>query len=131
MGTELDRKQETAQVEDRSHRGPVMCPRTDIRESEDHFSIEVDLPGVAPKDVDLQVEGDDLRVTATRGDAGGTEGQDRMYLVRERRNGTYARVFHLGALVDRESIEGKLSDGVLRIRVSKHKNAMPRRIAIN
>ena len=127
MGTEIDTKQEPTQVQNRVHRGPVICPRTDIREAEDHFSIEVDLPGVAAKDVDLQVEEDALRITATRGDVPA----DRTYLVRERRNGTYSRVFHLGSMVDRESIEGKLVDGVLLVRIQKRASAMPRRIAIN
>ena len=42
-------------------------PKTDIAEFDDHFSIEVELPGVAADQVDLQVEDDTLRLTARRG----------------------------------------------------------------
>jgi HSP20 family protein len=130
QGTEIETKQTTAQAEKIENRGPVMCPRTDVREIEDHYSVEVDLPGVAPSDVDIQIEDDELRVTATRSDSREAEGQNRNYLMRERVIGTYSRAFRLGNQIDRENIEAKLNDGVLRIRLLKHKSALPRRIAV-
>jgi HSP20 family protein len=102
-------------------------PRVDIRELDDHVVVEVELPGVAADKVDLQVEDDELRLTAEKP---GTNGKGGAYLVRERRHGTYSRVFHLGEQVDRDAISGELSEGVLRIRVPKQANALPRKISI-
>ncbi len=128
-GTEIETNRTESQTEERENRGPVMIPRADIRETGDHFSVEIELPGVTSKDLDLQVVEDELRITATRNSHEEKE-KGSAYLIRERRNGTYSRVFRLGALIDREGIEGKMADGVLQIRLPKHKNALPRRIAI-
>jgi len=124
-------------------------PRTDIAEFDDHFSIEVELPGVAADQVDLQVDGDTLTLTARRGGKetpekteGGESAQDAQnahavhsarpvrQLVRERRLGTYVRTFHLGTLVERTGIQGKLTDGVLTIRLPKAVSALPRKITV-
>ena len=104
----------------------TFAPRTDIKELDDHFTIEVELPGVSSDHVDLQVEGDELRLTATRN--GKTEGA---YLTRERAAGIYTRVFRLGETVDLEGIRGEMTDGILRIRLPKAARALPRKITIN
>jgi len=104
----------------------TLSPRADIHEHEDHIAITLDLPGVPADQVDLQVEGDELRLTAKRSN-GTTQGD---YLVRERLDGTYCRVFRLGNLVDRDGIEGKATNGVLQIRIPKSVEALPRKIAV-
>ncbi len=110
--------------------GHCFYPKTDIAEFDDHFSIEVELPGVTADQVDLQVEDDILRLTAKRG-APETETEEKTnHLVRERRRGTYVRTFHLGTLVERDGIQGNLKDGVLTIHLAKAVNALPRKITI-
>jgi HSP20 family protein len=107
-----------------------LCPPADITERDDHFSIEVELPGVHSDQVDLQVDEDELRLVAVRGD--GLRGSpSSTYLEKERAEGTFARVFRLGPFVDRQGIQGTLTDGVLRILVPKAAAAMPRRISIH
>jgi HSP20 family protein len=103
----------------------ALAPRTDIKEMDDHFAIEVELPGVSSDHVDLQVENDELRLTAKRN--GKTDGT---YLSRERLAGTYTRVFRLGEMVDSDAIQGEMTDGILRIRLPKAARALPRKIAI-
>ncbi len=92
--------------------GPCYYPRTDIAESDEAFAIEVELPGVAADQVDLQVEDEVLRLSA------------------KHKRGTYVRTFHLGTLVNREGIEANLKDGVLTIRLPKAAGALPRKITI-
>jgi HSP20 family protein len=110
--------------------GRCFYPKTDIAEFDDHFSIEVELPGVTADQVDLQVEDDILRLTAKRGAPEAETEATTNHLVRERRRGTYVRTFHLGTLVERDGIQGNLKDGVLTIRLAKAVNALPRKIAI-
>jgi HSP20 family protein len=104
----------------------TFAPRTDIKEMDDHFAIEVELPGVSSEQVDLQVEGDELRLTATRN--GKTDGE---YLTRERVAGRFTRVFRLGETVDLEGIRGEMVDGILRIHIPKAARVLPRKITIN
>lgn len=109
---------------------PGLRPRTDIAEYGDRFEIEMELPGVAPEKVDLQIDNDELKITAERVTTG-TEENGHQVLVRERRPGTFTRTFQLGNAIDRERIEGKLADGVLRIRLPKSAAALPRKIQVN
>ena len=101
-------------------------PRVDMRELDDHVVVEVEIPGVAADKVDLQVEGDELRLTATKTVV--VDGAN--YLVQERRYGTYCRVFQLGEHVNRDAIDAEVADGVLRIRVPKQATSLPRKISI-
>jgi HSP20 family protein len=126
--TETENRPETRTLEQKSGWEPTYVPRTDILEHDEHYEIVVELPGVAPDAIDLQVEKHDLRVTATR--RAPENGNARAYLLRERRNGTFVRTFHLGDMVDRNAVEAKMEDGILRIRVPKAVQALPRKIAI-
>jgi HSP20 family molecular chaperone IbpA len=128
---EIDKMQSTATEKrvdrKRDHWEWTIQPRVDIRELDDHVVVEVELPGVATDKVDLQVEDDELRLTAPKASASNEAGS---YLVRERRHGTYSRIFRLGEQVDQDAISGDMSDGVLRIRVPKQANALPRKVSI-
>jgi len=124
-GTEIEKRNETRE----NCCEPALTPRTDIAEYDDRFEIEVELPGVAPEKVDLQVEEDELRLSAERpGLAGDTKGLD--YMLRERRPGVYCRTFQLGSQADSNGIQGQMTDGVLRIRIPKAVHCLPRRITI-
>lgn len=112
-----------------NHWEPTYIPRTDVVEQDQHYEIVVELPGVASDAVDLQVEKDELRLVATkRGHESGNG--DTNYLLRERRTGSYARVFRLGEVVDRDRIEANMKDGVLLVRVPKAVHALPRKISV-
>jgi len=111
-----------------NHWEPTYIPRTDVVEQDQHYEIVVELPGVASDGIDLQVEKDELRLVATKR---GTEAGSGNYLLRERRTGTYTRVFRLGEVVDRDRIDASIVDGVLRVRVPKAVHALPKKIAVS
>jgi HSP20 family protein len=118
-----------------SHWEPTYIPRTDIVEQDQHYEIVMELPGVAPESIDLKIEKNELRLTAAKrapesGDGNGNANGDRKYLLRERRTGSYARVFRLGEVVDKDGIDARMVDGVLHVRIPKAANALPRKIAI-
>ncbi len=108
----------------------VLRPRTDIAEYGDRFEITMELPGVAVEKVGLQIENDELRISAER-ETAATSDNGHQILVRERRRGTFARTFQLGPAIDRDRIEGQMADGVLRIRLPKSAAVLPRKIQVN
>ena len=118
---------ETRKDMERNRQEWTVQPRVDTRELDDHVVVELELPGVAADKVDLQVEDDELRLTAQKPRLNGDAGS---YVVKERRYGTYSRVFRLGEHVDRDAIGAEMTDGVLRIRVPKQATALPRKISI-
>ncbi|MGW2722696.1 Hsp20/alpha crystallin family protein [Streptomyces sp. NPDC001492] len=92
------------------------------------FFVELDLPGVDPESVDLDVEDNVLTVRAERKPTYG-EGTDKV--ITERPAGTFSRQLFLGDTLDSERIEAAYEAGVLRLRIPVAEQAKPRKIAIS
>ena len=104
----------------------VAMPPTDILEREDGFHIFMDLPGVAPEDLAIDLEQNELTVRAKSSyDAG-----ENQALRSEFNPVSYKRVFTLSDMVDRENIKAVIKDGVLDLFLPKAESMKPRRIEI-
>ncbi|MGY1776723.1 Hsp20/alpha crystallin family protein [Geodermatophilus sp. SYSU D00804] len=101
-------------------------PLADVEETEDAWSVEIELPGVTRDDVDIELS--DRRVTV----AGEVRQRERTGILRRttRRVGRFSYSVTLPGDVDAEHVTAALSDGVLTVRVPKAEQARPRRIAI-
>ncbi|MFC7491174.1 MULTISPECIES: Hsp20/alpha crystallin family protein [unclassified Knoellia] len=105
---------------------PSVMPIDAWRE-EDTFVVELDLPGVTPESIDLDVERNVLTVRAERP---GTD--DRTELIAaERPRGVFSRQLILGDTLDTDHIQADYNQGVLRLRVPVAEKAKPRKIEIN
>ena len=109
-----------------SQASPLAMPM-DAWRSGDHFTIELDLPGVSPDAIEMTVEDNVLLVKAERPrqDAEGDE-----LVIGERPHGSFSRQVFLGENLDTEAIEASYEGGVLRLRIPVAAQAKPRRIAI-
>ena len=112
-------------------RSSVWIPAMDIAERADGFTIQVDLPGVRPEDVELNFEQNVLTVRGTKPSVldSKTEEEYRLH-ARERVSGTFERALRLPNQVDAERIEAAFVNGVLTVTVPKAQAAMSRRIEI-
>lgn len=116
-------------VEDREN-GPVgWAPRADVRELDGAYQIDVELPGMTKKDIDLTFEDRVLTISGERvfQDEDNAKGFRRF----ERAYGKFSRSFTLPNTVNSEGIEAKFKDGILTITVPKAPEVQPKRIAIN
>jgi len=103
-------------------------PATDIYESDNELIVNLDLPGVDPKMVDVHVENNVLTI---RGERQFEEKQNRENFHRiERSYGTFARSFTLSTAVDADKIRASYKAGVLSITLPKAEAAKPKRIQI-
>ena len=100
----------------------------DLYREGDTFYAEIDLPGVDPSSVDVDVDDRTLTVRAERKTATGDAG--RSWLTRERPTGTFARQLTLGSRVALDRIEAEYSDGVLRLTIPMAEDAKPRKISV-
>lgn len=104
-------------------------PAVDLYDTGDTLTAKVDIPDVAPEDVEVTVqEGRVLTVKAHR-PAEGVE-QER-YLCCERPAGRFARTIELPVEVDAEGVTARLRLGVLEIVLPKSKAAVPRKVAVS
>ncbi len=103
-------------------------PLVDVFEDADGITLKVELPEVEAKDVDIQIEGNQLTVKGERK----LEQEDKRegYHRIERTYGTFARTFTLPATVDAEHITAESKDGVLRVFLPKKAETKPRQIKI-
>jgi len=83
----------------------------------DTFTVEIDLPGVDKKDINVSIEGDYLIVTAERKMKNEVQAKD-YYLV-ESKFGKFYRTFYLSDDIDRDSINAEYKDGRLVITFEK------------
>jgi HSP20 family protein len=103
------------------------APRIDLRETEDEYVLQADLPGMKQEDLDIQFQGGMLLLKGERKLERETHNG---YHHRERTYGAFARSFALGAPVEAEKISATYKDGVLEVHVPKTASAKPKHIAI-
>jgi HSP20 family protein len=117
-------------VGDRAGASPAgaFSPALDVEESEDGFTLHVELPGVSADDVDVSLEESVLTITGERRfyDESDTDGFRRI----ERHFGRFHRAVRLPDRVDAARVEASYRDGMLTIHVPKAEEARPRRIQV-
>lgn len=118
---ELDRMADQAF----SRTTPVM-PMDAVRRG-DTVRLYLDLPGVDPGSIDLEVERNVLTVKAERR---WQRSEDDQVLANERRQGTFSRRLLLGDTLDGERVEANYHDGVLEISIPVAESAKPRKVAV-
>lgn len=104
------------------------APRVDIREEESRFVIYADVPGVDPKDIEVQM---DKGILSIRGERAVDTGEDApRWSRRERTHGVFHRRFALPDTADAEGISASGKHGVLEVSIPKKPVATPRRIQV-
>jgi HSP20 family protein len=113
-------------------------PSCDIAETQTHYLLSFDLPGVSKDDVKIELEDGELRVWGERkapkewpsaeqkqeGDK-----DTRLHFV-ERAYGKFQRVFSLPTAVEADQVKARFADGVLFVSLPKAAAARPKLIAI-
>ena len=106
------------------HRGRNLM-KTDIRETDGSYELEMDLPGFTKDEVMVSLENGYLTVQAAKGlDEDEQEKKTGRYIRRERYAGACERSFYVGEDVTQEEIKGEFKHGILRLSIPK-KEAKP------
>lgn len=100
----------------------------DLYRTGDSFIAQIDMPGVDPASIDVDVEDRTLTVRAER--AAAVADADTKWLTRERPTGTFARQLTLGHRVAVARISADYADGVLTLTIPVADEAKPRKISV-
>ena len=93
--------------------------RTDVQEHEDHYEVDIDLPGFAKDEIGLQLENGYLTVSAAKGlDKDKTDKKGKL-IRQERYAGAMQRSFYVGDALTEEDIHAKYENGVLKLELPK------------
>jgi HSP20 family protein len=104
-------------------------PAMDLVETDDHFVLRADLPGLTENDVSIELEDNVLTISGERR----SEHEERKegYYRVERASGTFSRALTLPEGVDPQGVEASFENGVLEVRVPKPEERKPRKVAIS
>ncbi len=108
--------------------GVEFLPAADVAETDKGYEITMDLPGINPKDLTVEIREGSLCVSGERKAA--REEKGKTYCCCERAEGRFNRVIPLDLPVDRDKVEARYHDGVLTITVAKKAGAETKRIEI-
>lgn len=106
----------------------VSHPKVDVKEEENHYILEADLPGVNENDIEVKVENNLLTLSSKKQEV--KEENKNGYILKERKGYSFARSFVLPENIDRDSIEAVFKNGVLKLTINKKEEAKPKTIEI-
>ena len=104
-------------------------PSMDLVETDEHFVLRADLPGLTEADVSIELEDNVLTVAGER-KAEHEDKQEGFYRM-ERSFGQFRRSLTLPEGVDADKIAATFDNGVLEVRIPKPEERKPRRVAIS
>ena len=99
--------------------------KTDVKETEDGYTVDIDLPGFKKDEIKLQLEKGYLTVSAAKNVNNDEKDKNGKYVRRERFAGNVRRSFYVGEKVKEEEIRPKFENGILTFQLPKeNKNAV-------
>lgn len=103
-------------------------PQLNVTENESAYEVSVDLPGLKPEDVSVEVHENQLTISGKRESE--QEDAAKTYHRVERRYGEFRRVVGLPTTVDEGKITAQYDHGVLKVSLPKSDKLKPTRIAV-
>ena len=106
--------------------------KTDVHEHEDHYEVDIDLPGFKKDEISIELENGVLTVNAAKALDENKETKKGTVIRQERYSGSMSRSFYVGEALTEEDITAKFEDGVLSLNVpKKDQRRLPERRTIN
>ena len=100
--------------------------KTDIKEFDDKYEVEIDLPGFKKDELHLELNEGYLTISAEKGLEKDEKDKNDKYIRRERYAGSMSRSFYVGENMKEEDIHAKYENGILTLDVPKEqKKAVP------
>lgn len=93
--------------------------KTDVRETEEGYELDIDLPGFKKEEINAKLENGYLTVTAAKGLDKDEKDKKGKYIRQERYAGSMSRSFYVGENVTQEDVHAKYEDGILKLTVPK------------
>ena len=98
--------------------------KTDVKETENEYKVDIDLPGFAKDEIKMQLDHGYLTVSAAKGLDKEEKDEEGRYVRKERFAGNISRSFYVGEHITEEDIHPKYENGILSFSFPK-KNQKP------
>ena len=105
--------------------------KTDVRETDNTYELDIDLPGFKKDEVQLDLKDAYLTISAAKGLDKDQEDKKGKYIRQERYAGACSRSFFVGEEIEPRDVSAKFEDGILRVSLPKRvKKELPRNSTI-
>jgi len=105
--------------------------KTDVRETENSYELDIDLPGFKKEDVSVDLKDGYLSISAAKGLDKDEKDKKGKYIRQERYAGACSRSFYVGEGVEAKDVSAKFEDGILKISLPKQEQKqLPKSSAI-
>ena len=105
--------------------------KTDVRETDNAYELDVDLPGFKKEDIRLNLQDGYMTISASKDMDKEEKDKKGRYIRQERYSGSCSRSFYVGD-VESKDISAKYEDGILKVTLPKHnQKALPNGTDIN
>jgi len=105
-------------------------PAVDVRENEKEYLMEVELPGLGEKDVEVKIENGVLAISSKKEESREENEKEKGYLRKERRQFSFCRSFSLPENTDADKISATFKNGLLNVTIPKAPEAKPKMIEV-
>lgn len=99
--------------------------KTDVRQTEDGYELDIDLPGFKKEDVSVKLENGYLTVSAARSVDENEAKDSSGYIHKERWSGSCSRSFYLGDGISKQDVKARMEDGILHLTLPKKAPELP------
>jgi HSP20 family protein len=103
-------------------------PAVDIHEEDKGYRMEVELPGLTEKDIEIKIENNVLSISSKKDET--KEEKDTGYVRKERRSYSFSRSFDLPENISTGKIDASFKNGLLLISLPKAPQAKPKLIEV-
>lgn len=93
--------------------------KTDVKETEDSYEVDIDLPGFKKDEIKMQLDNGYLTISAAKGLDKDEKDKKGNYVRRERYAGSMSRSYYVGAHVTEEDIHPRYENGILTFQIPK------------
>lgn len=107
---------------------PQNMMRTDIKETNQGYEVDIDLPGFQKEDVKAQLKNGYLNISASTDVNNDKKDENGTYIRRERYSGSMSRSFYVGENITEQDIHAKFENGILKLTLPKKE---PKRVEKN
>lgn len=108
--------------------GERLSPSLDVAETDAALEVQLDLPGMEAKDIDIQINGNTLTISGQRKEE--REEKGKTYHRVERRCGSFSRSVTLPCPVNEQAVDAQYKHGILTVKLPKTEEAKSRRIEV-
>jgi len=108
----------------------VRVPAVDVQENDKEYLMEVELPGLTEKDIEVKIENGILTISSKKEESKEEKDKEKGYLRKERREFSFCRSFSLPENTDVNKISATFKNGLLNVKIPKAPEAKPKMIEV-